>query len=341
MKIRRETQLGILAFFVIALSIWGYTFMKGRNILKKTKTVYVKYDSVDQLEVANSIFVKGFKIGTVNNIEIDPEDKRSLLVTLTIEEDLGIPKDAVAYIVNPSIAGSREIRIDFDKACSGPDCIESGDYLKGGNIGLLGASIEKTEIDEYVKLLGNSFSGLLDSLKKSGGDINASESVNDLQTTLKNLAESSKRLNHILGNSSSKISNTMSHLESVSQNLSANNEKIDRILSNLDNVTEQLKTANLPQTVESIKGTFEKTGTTVEELDVTIKELKGVIAKINSGEGTLGKLSKDDKLYDSLEDASSNLNALLEDLKENPKRYVNFSVFGKKDKKENDRNTEE
>ena len=341
MKIRRETQLGILAFLVIAMSIWGYTFMKGKNILKKSKTVYVKYDSVDQLEKANSIFVKGFKVGSVNNIEIDPEDKKSLLVTLTIEDDLGIPKNAIANIVNPSIAGSREIRIVFDEACSGANCIESGDYLKGGNIGLLEASLPKTDVEEYVKVLGDSFTGIIDSLKKTNGEFDAKASINDLQVTLKNLAESSQKLNYILGSSSAKIGNTIGHLESVSQNLASNNEKIDRILANLDNVSEQLKAANLTQTVESIKGTFDSTAKTVDELDVTIKELNGVIAKINSGEGTLGKLSKDDKLYTSLEDASSSLNALLEDLKENPKRYVNFSIFGKKDKKEKEEGVEE
>lgn len=316
MKIANETKVGILAAFSIALLIIGYNFLKGNSIFSNETVLYAKYPRVDGLGVSKPVLINGFQIGRVDKLQLQPDG--SIVATLKINGKYDIPKNSIARLESTDLLGSKAIVMGLG---SGSEFAQEGDTLN--------ANVEKNlmEAVEPVQKKAEAVVGKLDSILTSVNSImnpnfqkNVDKSFNSIASTLTSLEATSKKVDRMVGSESSKVEAIMNNAVSISSNLKNNNQKINAILNNLNSVTDQIAAANFKQTIDNA--------------NKAVADLQGVVTRINDGQGSLGLLVNDRQMYDNLNSASKNLDNLIIDLKENPKRYVHFSVFGggKKDK---------
>ncbi len=338
----REIRIGLLAVVAIAGFVWGYKFLLGNNILQRSNTYLVEYDNIDDLKVSNPVSINGFQIGVVQDIYLKPEDLQTIVVVLNIKGDIQLPKNTIAELRSSSVMGGRIINLEYDGICR-DNCLPSGSYLQGKAFGLLGSLVNPSELDSYVKSVQDGVGGVVDSLNAHLGGEATNEigkTFKSLQQTIANLNATTAQINHLFANSSTKLVGILENLESVTNNLQNNNEDVAGLLKNVNEVTSQLASARLDTTIlrsNRTLGSTQKTlgslQETLDKADQTFAQLTQLLADINKGEGTLGGLAKDQALYDNLTSLTKNLDFLLQDVRINPKRYINVSVFGKKQKK--------
>ncbi|RZM29455.1 MAG: MCE family protein [Pedobacter sp.] len=310
MKIANETKVGILAAFSIALLIIGYNFLKGNAIFSTETILYARYTHVDGLGVSKPVLINGFQIGRVDKLQLQPDG--TILATLKIKGKYEIPKNSTARLESTDLLGSKAIVMALG---TGRDFAQDGDTLN--------ANVEKNlmEAVQPVQKKAEAIIGKMDSILTSINSIvnpnfqkNVDKSFTSIAATLASLEATSKKVDQMVGNEGSKISVILTNAESISSNLKNNNAKINAIMNNINSITDQVAAANFKQTIENA--------------NKAVADLQGVVNKMNNGNGTLGLLLNDSKMYDNLNNASKNLDNLIIDLKQNPKRYVHFSVFG-------------
>lgn len=339
---RSEVKIGLLTILVLALMIWGFKFLKGENLFENTKTYFIKYEFVDQLTISSPVLVNGFQVGSVTDINMDPENFKNVVVEITVDGKLNIPNDAMASLESSGIMGGKIIALYFPRACSEDDCAPNKSFLNGKSKSLLESMVDDIEIDNYFIKIQNSLTSLFDSIAMHKvGEVSDTNGINktikDLQTTIRNIAEISSKLNNILDKSSHSINQTVENLASLSKTLEKNNKKIDNIFGNFETVSQEIKEANIGSTIDKTEKAVDEATRAISEIKGTIDNVKQAVERINkvvneveNGEGSLGKLVYDKSLYDNLNSTSQNLDRLLQDIRLNPKRYVHISVFGKK-----------
>lgn len=335
-----ETKIGLFAAIVIAIFFWGYSFLKGQNVLTSSKLLYVEYENVDQLAVSAPVTINGFQVGTVAAMELEPKMMQSVIVTLNIDSGIEIPQNAIAWIQSQGVMSGNGISIEFPKPCSGPDCVKSGDELDGRVKGLLYSMIDPEEIPAYTDQLGKGLSKVVDSLMvkvggAAGGD--NSETVTDLKQTVSNLSQLTARINLLLSRSSGKIEGMLGNMEGITANLQANNAKITELMSNSAALTAQLKDANLGATVGKVNNTMDSSTAALKKLETTLastEELMGNLTQLTTdmknGKGSMGKILQSEELYTNLNKASNEMALLLQDVRLHPKRYTR--ILSKKEK---------
>ncbi len=333
-----EVKIGLLATIVLIGTIWGYKYLKGQNLLKRSNYYTVKYKDVQGLETSNSVTLKGFKIGSIVGIELDPEDLM-VTVTMDVDEDFRIPKNTEALLTPTGIMGGLEIQLDVKGDCRGADCAQEGEELPGRVVSFLTTMLPESEVDSYVNKIETAVTGSIDGLSDSEEGANISKSLENLPAIMNNLVNITNKLNKTISGSTQKFEAAVENLNAITANIAAQDGKINATLSNLEATSINLKSLPLTETVASANATVDNIDKAVLELKGTLEstsesigELGSLIGKVKGGEGTLGKLIVDDELYDNLNHTSKNLDILLQDLRLNPKRYVNVSVFGKKQK---------
>ncbi|MEJ7557896.1 MAG: MlaD family protein [Pedobacter sp.] len=317
MKIANETKVGILAAFSIALLIIGYNFLKGNAIFSSETVLYAKYSHVDGLGVSKPVLINGFQIGRVDKLQLQPDG--SIVATLKIKGKYEIPRNSIAKLESTDLLGGKAIVMALG---TGIDFAQDGDTLNANVAkGLL-------ETVEPVQKKAEVIIAKMDSILTSVNTIlnpnfqkNVDKSFNSIASTLASLEATSKKVDNLVGSEGSRISSILSNVEAISNNLKQNNQKINAILNNINTITDQVAAANFKQTIDNA--------------NKAVADLQSIVVKVNSGQGTLGMLVNDTKMYDNLNNASKNLDNLIIDLKENPKRYVHFSVFGGGSKKDN------
>lgn len=334
----REIKIGILTFLVLVTMIWGYTFLKGRNLLSASNELFTTYSDVTDLNVSSPVLVNGFKIGTVTKIKLNPADVKKMDVFYLIDSEYKIPKNAVANLKSLGFVDGKGIFLDFDKECSGSDCAVDGDELKGGSIGLLGAMLGG-EITEYSTELTKSVKAIISGIGKEGEPGALNETVRQMEVISKNIASITANTNQLIAQSSSNLKRTIDNMASISSALARSNQKIEGLMTNLDKITGDIAKSNLTntlgktnETLDASKVAITELKTTLSNASTTMKDLSAVLSKVEKGDGTFAKLMNDKNLYNNLESTTKNLNLLLQDLRLNPKRYAHFSVFGKKQK---------
>ncbi len=307
MKLSKEFKTGIIAISIIVLVIWGYNFLKDQKIYDTSRTLFAEYDNVQGLAKSSPITINGLIVGKVNEISFHPVKEGVLVVTLNFTNPIEFSTNSVAEIYSPDfISGkSLKIRIAYDDAMVAKD----GDTLIGKfDSGILGT------INEQIAPLQNKVESFI---------VNTDTVMHNVNSVLD--AQNQKNLKSSLAH----LSVTLSNFEKLSKNadkiLAANNNKIDSILSNAN-----VAMTNFSQIMDSLHKA--DLGATVIKLQNTLEGFNKLLDGIEQGEGSIGKLMKDDQLYINLENASKELEELLRDLKLHPKRYVNVSVFGKKEK---------
>lgn len=305
MKLTREIKTAILVISSILLFIWGYQFLKGKNLFDASKKIYVIYDSVEGLEPSSSVKIKGVTVGRVN--KYDFLENRKVLVELSITSDYPISKSSIAELTGSSPLGGKEIIIIPNDDDS--NLIASGEYLKAtSKLGLTDAFAKqivplKDKVNlllENANVLFSNFNEILD--KKAKADLKSS--LSELNKTLTEFSSVSKNLNNLLANNKNKLDASFTNLDKTTANFAV--------------MSDSLAKANL--------------GETVKNLEKTLANVDKIMTDIEAGKGTMGKLMKDEAMYTNFTNASKELELLLQDLRLHPTRYVNVSVFGKKNK---------
>lgn len=320
-----EVKIGLLAIVTIALAFWGYKFILGNNILVKTNSYQVLYDDVSGLQIGTDVKIHGVDVGTVAKVELLPGEKEQVLVILDLEKDIKIPKDTRAVIATTSFMGSMDVMLKYDKPCSGADCAENGSFLEGEMLGLIGTMVGTDNLELYIEKLEKTLIVLLDSIDQK---LLGVDSQNPLAKTLRNLdattgqlSVASASLNRMLNK---EIKETLGNLENLTTTLDENKGALVGILNNADTLTSQLAAADLDETLSEFQNTLEDLQKTLSAATNTLDGVSAAVDGISKGEGTLGKLMKDDELYYSLQRLISSADSLSDDLKNRPYKYVPF-----------------
>lgn len=333
----RETKIGIFVFLVLITMTWGYTFLKGRNLLTTANELYTTYDDVTDLTVSSPVLVNGFKIGSVTKIKLNPDDVKKMDVYYLIDKKFKVPKNATASLKSMGFVGGKGIFLEFEKECQGADCAETGDRITGKSLGLLGSMVGDAELSEYGTELSTTVRNIVSNIGKEGEIGPLNETIRQLEVIAKNIADISASTKNLIGVSSNDISATMRHLNTLSGALAGSNEKIEGIFSNLNKITKDMSDSDLSKTISETNETLSASKEAITELKTTLsnasetmQELSKFLKMADNENGSIAKLMKDKGLYDNLEASTRNLSLLLQDLRLNPKRYAHFSLFGKK-----------
>ncbi|MBA4258370.1 MAG: mammalian cell entry protein [Chitinophaga sp.] len=319
MTVSNETKVGALTAIAITLLILSFNFLKGKTLLKTGNYIYAKYTDTKGIKISNPVFVKGFQVGAVADIENADPNLQSIIVSIKLTDAYNIPVNSVAVInENPLGTPSIEIKLGDNKAF-----LQQGDtLLTAESKGILSGVMDK--LGPVTQQLEKTIA-TLDTVLKNLNTVFDPQTKNNLQSVIANvnkttesLVVSSASLQQMLNQQTGSIAQSMNNVNKFTKNLSENNERINQSINNVTKATENFSKADLVGSVDQLK--------------TAIGNLNALVAKINSDEGSLGKLINDKALYNNLNNTIRSANILVDDLRIHPKRYVNISVFGKKDK---------
>jgi len=309
MKLNKETKIGIIAVIIIALFVWGFNFLKGKNILSTNDSFYSVYNNIDGLEEASPVYISGFKVGVIESIKLCKTKTNKIIVKFSVEEDIKLPVNTKAIIYPATLLAGKAIKLelsDSEEYYSNKDTIPG--VLEQDIVSNLSNELlpVKNKIEDLVVSI-DSVLTIFDHQRKE-----------DLKNSLDNLNSITSDLSKLVDSENSKLASILGNVESITNNLKKNNEQISTILTNFSNISDSLEQANIK--------------TTILNANKTLAEFSEISYKINNGKGTIGMLINNDSLYNNLNYLAADLDSLVIDLNENPKRYVHLSLFGKKDK---------
>lgn len=314
MNITNETKVGALAAVAITLLILGFNFLNGKNLTVKSIRYNAVFGDIQGLINSNPVVINGKQIGTVYSTSAD-NDMRKITVAMNLTQPVNIPDDSYAVITS-SLLGITSVDIKLGNSTI---FLKPGATLttKAG-----GGMFEKidpvlVQVQNAVQSL-DSVLGSVNSVFDPNTKNNLRSVIDNLNKTTASLAVSSGSLQTLLNTQTGALASSLNNVNSFTGTLAKNNDKLTQIMTNVDKTTNNLSNLDLEKTLNTLNG--------------TIGELKGTIAKLNSDDGTIGLLMNDKKLYNNLASTTNKLNLLLDDIRVHPKRYVNISVFGKKDK---------
>ncbi|UYW02230.1 MlaD family protein [Flavobacterium agricola] len=306
MKLTREIKAAILVIGSVLLFIWGYSFLKGRNLFNTSHTYYVVYDNVEGLAPSAAVTINGLHVGKVNTITLEPKSGK-LLVEILMTTDVDIPTNTTASIYEPSLIGAKAIALNLD--FNSTEYAQDGAYLEGtvklgltDNIGSLLSPLQ-AKVDSVLSSLNTTLSSV-NTILDAKTQQELKGTIASLNTTMHNFTSISKNVDQLLVENKSKLSSAVTNLDQTTKSFA--------------NIASDLEKAELDKLVN--------------ELQSTLTKVNGLLADIEQGNGTVGKIFKDPEMYDNLTKASNELNLLLQDVRLNPTRYINISVFGKKNK---------
>ncbi|MCF6169947.1 MAG: MlaD family protein [Bacteroidales bacterium] len=315
MKRKQVIFIGLTFVIAIAVFIWGYNFLKGKDIFNKQITFYAKYHHVSGLTRANPVLINGLRVGQVRTIYFDPDMSGDIIAVIVLNTKFPIPRNSTASIYSADLMGSKAINLVLGDS---PELLQEGDTLQ--------SSIEASLKDEVnaqvqpIKLKAENLLASIDTLVIAFQSIfnesareNLKESFNDIRQTFSNLQSTTSNIDTLVDSEVSRVAAILENIDSLTATLSKNRHQISAIISNFEQVSDSLANTDIP-------GTFNRANKTLDDLDA-------ILASINSGQGTLGMLLHNDTLYIELNKSAEELNLLLKDLRENPKRYVKFSLF--------------
>ena len=290
------------------MSVFSYNYLKGINLFEKTRTFKVVYSKVDGLASSNPVTLNGYTIGKVQKINFNPNNTKELIVDIVIENDVQFSKSSKAELYETGLIGGKAIAIipDYDNNIMA----NSGDYLVGivkpGLTDLVNQimpqiQLQLEEVMQNAKVVLSNINTLFDEETKES----LKSSIDQFSSLTNSLSETSENINNLIKDNSTSIASTVDNLNKTSI-------KMNDISTSISEVNLNLILTNL---------------------DSTVSNLNNLTNQMSKGEGTMGRLIYDAKLFENLDNATKNLEVLIEDIKSNPKRYVHFSIFGKKSDK--------
>ena len=306
MNLSREIKTALLVICGILLFIYGYSFLKGSSLLERDKTLYAIYDEVEGLVPGAKVTINGLSVGKISKIDFLSKSTR-IILTMKVREELSFSVNSKALLYETGLIGGMAVAIKpvFDNG----RVIASGDTLKSdvkpGLTELINRQIAplQAKISSMLSSADSLFLGVSNVLNNNT-QLNLKNTLQNLSITTQNLNEASYSLIEILDDNQNNLNKTFLNFADTS--------------ANLKTITDSISKVNI--------------ALTVSQFNNTVKGLNSIVSSIDTGNGTLGKLVNDESLYKSLIDVSEELESLIIDLKNHPKRYVNFSIFGKKEK---------
>lgn len=302
---KREIKVGLFAIAVLLIG-WGVIkYLKGIDVFSSSNVYYAYYDQVGGIQPASHVMIYGVKVGTVTNVTLNEDPTKGVEVELTIDNQYQIPVDSKAKIFSDGLMGGKAVEIIYG---SSTEMIPNE------------GTIQTTKSTDLMEMASAEMEGLLakvtvimDNLTQTLDNIN-----NLMAQNTENITSIVSNVDGLTGNANAMLAKERVHLEEALESLSKfskslgdNSEQVESIIGNLDTFSTQLAQSNI-----------------VAEVEGAVTKLNEVLAAVNDKEGSVGKLLSDDELYENLTSASENLSVLLSDLKENPSRYINVSVFG-------------
>lgn len=312
MALNKDIKVGLLAILAIVILTISYFFMRG-TLMQSGNPVYsALFTNVEKLKKSDRVYLNGVVVGNVTSIEFaDIKNPESIKVSFSSEPKLKIPKDSKIQIISTSIMGNMGLKLILGTNQEG---IKSGEQIKGvDELSMLG------ELSNNIKPLTDNSNVLLsnvNTLFDRKSQENLYITIDQLNKTLATLNTTVGNVNTMVASNQQPIHQTMMNFEKMSQSLVSKQAEINQIISNSKDITTQLKNADVSKSLN--------------KMSATMDELNKMLADINKGNGSLGKLMKDPQLYNELNNTINSANSLMKDMKENPNRYVRFSVFGGK-----------
>jgi phospholipid/cholesterol/gamma-HCH transport system substrate-binding protein len=311
-KISKEVKVGLLAIVSGVVLYLGFNFLKGVDFLSPNNSYHAIYDDVDGLTVSNPVTLNGLAVGRVKSIKILQNRNNKLLVTLDINNDISLGDSTKAILASSGVLGGKYIMLNV-----GPlgRVLEDDDTLRTG--------VEQG-VTEMLQAKAAPIADNLDSLVKNMNQlVQKFDAITaTIDATLLSVKQTSSSLNNTIDNNQAAIKGVMSNMTSLSNTLNDSRTGIKPLMGRINSFADTLSNMQLASAVDNANRSLES--------------LNRTLTQVNEGQGTLGKLTKNDSLYMHLNEAAADLDSLLIDVKANPRRYINFSVFGggkKKDKK--------
>lgn len=308
MKFTKEIKVGFLAIIGVMMSVFSYNYLKGINLFDKNRKFTVKYEKVDGLSVSNPVTMNGFKIGKVQKINFNSKNTRELLVDITIDNDVVFPKTSLAELYETGLIGGKAIAIIPDYKNDSTIALD-GDILRGiikpGLTELVNQILPQVQLQleavmKNAEIVLQNINTLFDDETKK----ELKSSIEDFSNLTNSLSETSNEISDLITNNSDNLTNAVTDFKIASNNIKSITDSI-----NSDDII-----------------------TITSNLNTLVSDLNSITSSLKNSDGTAGMLINDESIYNNLENATNQLNILIEDIKLNPDRYINFSVFGKKNK---------
>ena len=305
----KEFKIGLFAIASIIALVLGVNYLKGINILNDSRDFYAVYENIGGLQVGSPVLVNGYKVGMVSSIDLLNDQNQNLLVTISLDKDFDIATNTVCKIVNQDLMGSKGIALipgDND------ELIRNGDTLISRIEGSLQDEVNaqilplKNKAEELIGSVDSLMMIVTAVLNKNTRD-NLRNSLISLDKTFKLMSQTMEKVDSMVDLNDERITIVVQNLESISSNFESSNGEIKNILTNFSSLSDTLVNSDIA---------------------IVLQNVSEIAKKINNGEGSIGLLLKDDKIYANFEKSTSDLASLLEDIKNNPSRYVNFSIIG-------------
>lgn len=300
----------------LALLYWGFNFLKGNDVFNESRYFYAIYTRVDGLTSAKPVIVNGYKVGQVDKVYFHPDGSGRLIVQMSMTNDISIPKNTIASIHSTSLLGDKSVELVLG---SSDIPAESGDTLSSyielslseevnQQVAPLRTQAEKlfASMDTVLVLMSNF-------LDEDAQD-NFMETFNSVRRSVQKLENTVETVDRTVKRSEDDMVLTIGNLAEITSAFRESSEDLKGIMANVNSISDSLAQVRFSETFQS--------------LNRALAASENVMRKVDEGDGSLGKLVNDPTLYENLEDATRQLNLLLLDMKYNPKRYVNFSVFG-------------
>lgn len=310
-KISNEVKVGATTLLAILVFIWLYTFLKGKDFFTNNVYYYSVYDKIGGLAESSPVEINGYKVGVVQSIDFIDTESGKLLVVFSVSKDFVLPKNTIAEIVPMSLLGGMKVQFAYG---NGPGTYSDGDTIPG----ILSESLMH-KIETGILPLKDKITNLiivLDSVISSVNEVMDADFKKDLDGTLANLNSTTKSLDNIIGAKEKELKTTLENISNFSKMLSDNSAGMSKTFRNLEAITDSLAAADIYTSISNLKLSLEKAAFMIDNM--------------NKGRGSAGQFLTNDTLYSNITSSLNSLNVLLQDINKNPKRYVHFSIFGKK-----------
>ncbi len=305
----KEFKIGFFVIASIIALVFGMNYLKGINILNDNVDFYAVYENIGGLQVGSPVMVNGYKVGMVSNIDLLTEKNQNLLITISLDKEFDMAANTVCRIVNQDLMGTKGIALVLGDA---DVLIKSGDTLISGIEGSLQDEVNaqilplKNKAEELIGSIDSLMMIVTAVLNKDTRD-NLRNSLSSLDKTFELMSKTMVKVDSMIDINDERITKVVMNLESITGNIESSNGEIKNILTNFSSLSDSLANSDIATVLQNVT-------------DIT--------TKMNNGEGSIGLLLQDDKIYTNFEKSTRELASLLEDIKKNPSRYVNFSIIG-------------
>ncbi len=315
MKISKYARLGVLIVVSLTILIWGLSFLKGNDIFKQSNEYFVIYERIDGLEESNDVVLNGYQIGQVTDINFYPDRSGRLLVKFMVESGIEIPVNSVAQIVSSDLMGTRSIKMIMSR--------ENTYYQPNDTIPGAVESDLKEQVSMQVLPIKNKAEELLGTIDSAitvltvifneDARKNLSESFENINRTIVNIEKTTSELQAIVSSEKESVGNIITNLDSITTAFNQNTGELEKTISNLAQFSDTLAQISVSPVLANIQKAS--------------RQLNNVLLKLESKDNTAGLLLNDDELYQSINNLSSDLNTLINDIRINPERYLQFSAI--------------